>query len=82
MHEKPSSHKYVEEKGSRAGTALFVWETLQQQSAKNCLKVDQQSSALNQDFISYSCKVVSYPTVVELYGFQTQSRQSVESEGK
>lgn len=31
---------------------------------------------------SCSCKVMSFPTAVELYGFLTQSRQSVESEGK
>lgn len=54
---------------------LTEWGTPWQQAAKNCPKIDQQSSTFSSRFClnsvvsSCSCKVMSFPTAVELYGF-------------
>ena len=90
MLEKLSSHRYAVEKGSNVEIALFarIGNSLAAVN-QNCPKVDQQSSALKHNLVlsavisSCSCKVMSFPrTAAELYGFLTQSRQSVEDEGK
>lgn len=80
---KPSSHRYVAERGSRAETALFArmgnsLATISQKQPKGrSVKLSDHNSVSVQLFPPVPAK----SCLLQLYGLLTQSRQSVEREG-
>lgn len=89
MLEKPTSHRHVVQKGSRTEIALFArmgnsLAAVSQKLSKGwSAKLSFRPRFCLSSVISFcSCKFMSFPNTVELDGFLTQSRQSLEKWGE